>query len=59
MFPKPHQHTASATDTLGQMFISNQYEHKEITAKYYHLSSIISMAQVNIQPLCRSTCFEE
>ncbi len=45
MSSKPHQHRASVADTTGQMFISNQYEHKEITAKSYHRSSITAWLQ--------------
>ena len=40
MSSKLHQRRASVADSTGQMFISNQYEHKEITPKSYHLSSI-------------------
>lgn len=42
---KAHINTASLAYTAGQMFISDQYEHKEITAKSYHLSSIIALLQ--------------
>ncbi len=40
MSSKPHQQRASVADTTRQIFISNQYEHKEITTKSHHLSSI-------------------
>lgn len=45
MSSKAHQHRASVADTTAQMFISNQYEHKEITAKSYHLSSLAARLQ--------------
>lgn len=45
MSSKPHQLRASVADATGQMFISNQYEHKAITAKSYHLSSITAWLQ--------------
>lgn len=45
MSSKPHQHRASVADTTGQMFISNQYDHKEITTKSYHQPSIRARLQ--------------
>lgn len=53
MATKSHKHRASLADTTGQMFISNQYEHKEITAV---LSYVIycSVAPANILLHCES-----
>lgn len=47
MSSNSHKHRACLADTTGQMFISNQYEHKEIRAV---LSYVIyySMAPANI-----------